>query len=968
MMLICTSVMAQVRTVSGVVTDNNGLPLPGASVQVKETGNGTIADSLGAFIIRVPENGATFVVSSVDMVTQEVPISGTTVNISLAPSATALEDVVVIGYGSVRRTDVTGSVATISTKDFQKGTITSFDQMIAGKAPGVAITSSGGRPGEGATIRVRGLSSLNGSNDPLIVVDGAPFDGYVNPNDIETVTVLKDAASTAIYGSRASSGVILITTKQGSRGKMRINFNTLASVGQVPKLVDVLNADEFRNYVNNNFSDEYKALLGNANTNWQKEIYQSAFTSNSNLSVSGTTGNLPYRVSVGYLSQEGVLKTDKMDRATGALRLTPKFFNGSLKTELNVNGSLTKRRNANQGAIGAAVSFDPTQPVRDEAEFADWGGYFQWLRADGTPNPLGTMNPVALLQQKNDISHYNRVFGNIKLDYELPFAPGLHLIANGGLDHGVGYGNTVIDANARESYEVTPNYTYRGLKSEFDNDFTNTFVEYTANYIKDIASIKSNINAMFTYGFYDYQNTWRNFPSFDTNDSLRPNSTPAFPTGLDENTLISYVGRLIYTYDDKYTLTASLRRDGSSRFAEDVRWGLFPSIALGWNVKREAFLENAEILNDLKLRLSHGVTGNQGGIGNYTHIPSFYLSDLVSQYMFGNSYYRMYTPRAYDASLKWEQTASTNFGIDFGFFKNRINGSLDIYNKDTRDLLSVVNLPVGTNYTNQLLTNIGTMRTQGAELALNVVPVRTVNTEWSFGFNVSRNEIEITNLTANDDPSFKGVQIGTIQGATGQTIQIHSVGQTPFSYLVHKQIYDQATDLPIEGLYLDLNRDGNITLLTDQYYYQSAFPKWIMAFNTNLRHKKWNINTVLRSNIGNYNYNNVASNLGVSAGMHLNQYLQNAVRDLFSTNFVDRQFHSDYYVQNASFLRMDNLGISYDFGRILNDKAALVLTGNIQNVFVITKYKGLDPEVNYGIDNNIYPRPRVYSIGLNLNF
>ena len=967
-LLIGSSAIAQqTRTITGVVSEN-GKPLAGVSVVALETGKGTATNIDGAYSLSVSEAAKTLVFSAVGHETQTVTIKGTTMNISLKSDAGILQDVVLIGYGAVKKQDVTGAISTISTKDFQKGTITSFDQMIAGKAPGIAITSNGGRPGSGSQIRIRGLVSLNGSNEPLIVVDGAPFGGYVNPNDIESVTILKDAASAAIYGSRASGGVILITTKKGRKGETKMNFNTQFSVGKISKYVDVLSADEFSAYINDNFDASINKQLGSANTDWQKEIYQSAVTTNNNLSVSGAAGNFPYRLSVGYLNQDGILKTDNMQRTTGSLSLTPSFLNNKLKVELNLNGSLTKNRNANQGAIGSAVAFDPTQSVKGGS--ATFGDYFQWLRPDGTPNPLAPLNPVALLNQKHDISHFNRAFGNIKFDYEIPAVSGLHFIANLGADYGSSFGTVKVDSTGRENYSISSGgLIYKGLDNKYDSKFENYFAEYSLTYNRNIESIKSNINAMATYGYYDNKSTYNNYASFDYKGDTLPNSQPKFANGLEQNTLISYIGRLIYTYDNKYTITGNIRYDGSSRLAPQTRWQVFPGVAVSWNLKNEGFLASSDAVSTMKFRVSYGETGNQGGgFGNYSYIPNYFLSSNTSEYQFGNKFYSMATPVAYNSTLKWERTGSTNIGLDFGFAKNRITGSIDLYKKATSDLLAEVNLPVGTNFTNRFISNVGNLENKGVELNLGFVPVRNENSEWSFNFNASYNKVEIMKLTQFSDSSFKGYQTGGISGVTGQFIGINNVGHEPYSFLVYKQVYDKSGNA-IEGAYADLNGDGIINPFDDQYYYKSPFAKMIFGFSTNYSYKRWSASTVLRSNVGNYLYNNVTSKGGVIANLAINQYLSNAVSDIKTTNFKSLQLQSDYYVQNASFLRMDNIGIAYNIGKVFNsDKTNMNIQFNVQNVFTITNYKGLDPEVSSGIDNNIYPNPRVFTLGLNLNF
>ncbi|GAB3363557.1 TonB-dependent receptor [Arachidicoccus ginsenosidivorans] len=959
------------KTITGVVLSQDQTALAGVSVSVPQSSTGTITDDKGAFSLQVPTTMTSLSFSFIGYLTQVAPIGANNqINIILIrDSSSNLGDVVVIGYGSVDKKDVTGAIATISTKDFQKGSITSFDQMIAGKAPGISITSNGGHPGSGSTIRIRGLSSLSAGQDPLQVVDGAPFSGYVNPNDIESVTILKDAASAAIYGSRASGGVILITTKKGRLGQTKVNFNNQFSLSQVKDYVDVLTADQFRDFVNSSsfFNEEAKSLMGTANTNWQKEIYRTAVTSNNNISLSGGIGKIPYRLSVGYLNQAGILKTDNMGRTTGSLSLTPTLWQNHLKITLNLNGSVTRNRNANQGAIGAAIAFDPTQSVYDGTDHT-FGNYYEWVRADGTPNPLAAFNPVSMLSQRTDISHYNRGFGNINVDYSLHFLPDLHVSANLGFDVGNSTGTTKEQPTSRNTYNLQSSTVYKGLNNQYSSDFNNYFAEYMLNYKKDITSIKSNINAILLYGYYDDRSVTDNYASYDYFNREIPNSQPKYPDSLKQNTLISYVGRLIYTYDNKYTLTASLRRDGSSKFAPDTRWGWFPSVALGWNLKKEGWFGDASALSSLKLRGSYGITGNQSGIDNYRFIPTYYLSDNVSNYQFGDNFYSMYTPSSYDESLKWEKTASANIGLDFGFFDQRIFGSVDVYNKHTTDLLAVVNIPAGTNFTNQLLTNIGSMTSKGAELNLGFVPVRSNDVEWTVNLNAAYNNSKITKLLANADSSFKGQPVGGIEGATGQTIQIQNMQQEPNAFLVYKQVYD-ANGKPIEGAYEDLNGDGQINPYDDQYSYKSPWPKWVLGFSTNLRYKKWNFSTTLRANIGNYMYNNIASNQGIAYNMSVNQYLANAVTDVLYTRFINKQQQSDYYVQNASFLKMDNIGITYNVGQVLKYKNTdLSLSAHVQNVLCITKYDGLDPEIYGGIDQNIYPNPRVYTIGLNLNF
>lgn len=976
LLLSSTASAQQARTISGIVTSSQqNVPLSGVSIIAKATKAGTFTTMSGSYRITVPASAQALVFSYIGYRSQEVPITGNEINVTLYPdSSNTLNDVVVIGYGAVRKGDVSGAITTLSTKDFQKGTVTSFDQMIQGKAAGISITPNGGHPGSGGTIRIRGLSSLSGSQDPLVVVDGTPFGGYVNPNDIASVTILKDASAAAIYGSQASGGVILITTKKGQPGEVKLNFNTLVSIGKIQKYVSVLNADQFRNFALNSpyiIGTGDTALLGDANTNWQKEIYQSALTSNSNLSVLGSFGKwLPYRISVGYLTQQGILKTDKMNRGTAALSLTPSFFQNHLKVELNLNGNLTHNWNANQGAINAATQFDPTQPVYDPSN--PYGGYFQWMSSSTDYNPNAALNPVALLMQRNDQSNYNRGFGNLKLDYSLHFLPELHFIANWAFDVAVTNGTTKEDSASLNAFKSNNQQGY-GMDNPYWNKNRNLLAEYTLNYNKTFG--KNNINAMATYSYQDIKYTQNNYRNYDYKGDTLPNTiAPLYPYSIQQSTMISYLGRLIYTYDDKYILTASIRRDGSSKLAPGYRWVTFPSVSLAWDMAKEGFLKNSNTISALKLRLSYGKTANQGGISDYGFYPGYYLSDNTSQYQFGDTYYNMYTPSAYNATLTWETTGSTNAGVDFGFLHNRISGSVDIYQKHTTKLLVTANLAAGTNFTNQLTGNVGEMKSKGVELNLNFIPVQTKDIEWTVNFNATWNNSKITKLTQNTDTSFKGLPVGGITGATGQYIQEQYVGQWPNAFLVYKQVYN-ANGKPIEGAYVDLNNDGAINPYTDQYFYHSPYPSWILGFSTGFTYKKWTINTVLRANIGNYVYNNVASNQGIAYNMAVNGYLANASTDILNTGFVYKQQQSDYYVQNASFLKMDNVGIVYDLGKLGNwNKTNLTISGNVQNVFTVTKYKGINPELNYvnnntiGIDNNVYPMPRIYTLGLNLNF
>lgn len=685
-LILCITqlVFAQI-TISGKVTDEKGLGLEAVTVAVKGQSAATSTNAAGEFSINIPTSGSVLIFSRIGFMTQELNVaSGSDVRVVLSNSTQTLEDVVVIGYGTAKRRDLTGAISTVNARDFQKGSLTTPEQLIAGKIAGVSVTSNGGAPGSGSTIRIRGGASLNASNDPLIVIDGLPINNtniygasnplsLINPNDIESFTVLKDAASTAIYGSRASNGVILITTRKGTSGKPTINFSTQVGVSRLIKKADVFSAEEFRSYVEENGTAQFQTLLGNANTDWQDEIYQTAITSDNNLSVSGSFKNIPYRISGGYLNQNGILKTDNLQRISGGISLTPSFFKRHLKVQFNLKGAINKSRFANGNAVSSAVYFDPTQPVKANSPF---GGYWEWYSTDPvsgdiTLNKLAPRNPVALLDLYDNRSTVKRSYGNVHFDYMFHGIPELHANLNLGYDMAKGEGNVNVPAYAGQ------NYLDSGQMNQYANKVRSVVGEFYLNYNKTFKSIKSNINATAGYGYYDNLSTNYNFAARRANGNTIPGSEPKFPFDKPQSTLISYYGRLIYTFNTKYILAASLRTDASSRFSPETRWGTFPSVALTWRANQEAFLASSKLVSDLKLRLSYGVTGNQDGIYNYPYLAVYSLSDNSSMVHFGNNYYNMGTPAAYDAGIRWEQTAAYNAGIDYGFFNNRINGSLD---------------------------------------------------------------------------------------------------------------------------------------------------------------------------------------------------------------------------------------------------------------------------------------------------
>ncbi|MBE9585553.1 SusC/RagA family TonB-linked outer membrane protein [Mucilaginibacter sp. JRF] len=985
MMLVSGLAFAQTGSISGTVLDTKRESLPGVSVTVDGTTTGTATDVNGAFKINNISAGTHTVTAKYigyTVMSKTVNVTAgqaTTVEFLLAAESQSLNEVVVVGYGTQNRKDVTGSIATVSSKDFQKAVVSSPVDLIAGKVAGVSITSNGGQPGAGSQIRIRGGASLSATNNPLIVVDGVPLSdnsisgapsplSLINPDDIESFSVLKDASAAAIYGSRASNGVLLITTKKGQSGKPQISLNSQLSASQISKKVDVFSPSEFRDFVNTNGTDAQKALLGSANTDWQDEIYQTAIAHNTNLSVSGAYKSLPYRVSVGYLDQDGVLKTDNLQRTSGAINLSPKLFDNHLKINLNLKGTISKSRFANQGAIGAAVSMDPTQPIYSGND--EFGGYYE-TKVGNSLQTLAPRNPVGLLELRNDKSDVKRSIGNVQFDYSFHFLPELHANLNLGYDYSQGKGTIFVPDYAAQGYNSgsVGGVTYNGLNNRYQQDQKNRVGEFYLNYVKDLKSIDSRIDAVAGYSYQIFENHVFNFPTRAADNTVLV--TPVFPDNLDKNVLISYYGRLNYTFKNKYTLTATVRTDGSSRFSPQNRWATFPSAALSWNMKEESFLADNNVVSNLKLRGGYGITGQQEGIGLYDYRSFYSLSSNTAQYQLGDTYYNMYRPNGFYPNRKWEQTATTNIAADFGFFNERLTGSVEYYYKKTKDLLNEIDQPAGTNFSNRIVANIGSMENHGVELTLNSQIIRKKDVSWNLGVNFTYNTNKITQLTIAPDPNYPGARYGTISGGTGNSVLIHSEGYQRGSFYVYQQVYD-AAGKPVEGVFVDRNSDGVINQ-DDLYRYKNVDPRAFFGLSTSVNYKKWSAGMVLRGSLGNYLYNNVFSSTGTLRNVFnpIGGYLNNASTNVLETNFQgagDAFYSSDYFVQNASFLRIDNVNIGYDFGKVFNSAASLRLYGNVQNAYVFTKYKGLDPEVNSGIDNNFYPRPRTFVLGLNLDF
>lgn len=953
---------AQQITVKGTVKDGSGQPLMGASVLVKGTSHGTAADFDGNFELKV-DKGVTLVVSSVGYKSREVAAKAGTMNIVLQEDTQQLEDVVVIGYGAIKKKDLTGSVNLVTDKDFNKAPAVNADQLIQGKIAGVQMTSASGAPGEGQTIRIRGNGSLSLTSNPLIVIDGVPMnDGGVggsrsifnsiNPEDIESMTVLKDASSTAIFGSRAANGVIMITTKKGKANQdLKISFNTSIALQDVNDYVDVMNANQFRQTVKGLNNPAAEALLGNADTNWQKEIYQTAPMSNSTLVLSGAYKTLPYRVSVGHSYADGVLRTDNFKRTNAKISLNPTFFDKSLKLELNANGTYMQNRFANKDAIGAAVEYDPTQSVF--GGLAKYGGYHAWVNPNnGSRYDLAPNNPMAMLKFLDDSSKVYRFIGNAKVDYTLPFFKDITASVNVGIDYSKGEGDKITDRRMPTS---TPDFD--GAKTTYTNKATNKLFDAYINYMKDIKETH-NIGLMIGHSYQSFE--------FDDNSTdysyfTNPGDNKEVPNiNKSRNVLMSFFGRANYSYKNRYLLTATLRADASSKLNPDDRWGYFPSVALAWNVSNENFLKDNKTLNELKLRFGYGEVGNVNGLGDYLFLTNYTRSQDGASYQLGDSFYQTYRPGVTNKNLRWEVGNTLNAGIDFGLLDNLITGTLDVYRKQTKDLIAETTIDPFTNFKNRVNANVGDMENKGIELGLTVTPIRNIekNIRWSFNYNIAYNENKITRMP-DDQPT------GGISGGTGNRVQLHREGETPYSFFVYQQVYD-AQGNPVENAFVDRNGNGKIDE-GDRYLYKSPFAPVTMGFGTDLNYKNWDLNITTRANIGNYVYNNTQSRLDQFGEITANSgFLRNIKANSNFQRHNDQSWLSDYYLENASFFKLDNITLGYTFPH--TDKMYIRLYGTVQNVLTITKYSGLDPEVYGGIDNNFYPRPQTYLLGLNVNF
>lgn len=1015
-LLFSVGLNAQTITVSGVVSDPSGEPLIGASILAQGTTVGTSTNIDGEYTINVAPD-ATLVVSYVGYDTQNVPVDGrTSINVTMQENSVMLNEVVAIGYGTVKKSDATGSVAVIKPDEIEAGLATSVQDMLVGQTPGVVVTQAGGPEG-GGTIRIRGGSSLNASNDPLIVVDGVPLSnagmgglgnslGMISPENIESMTILKDASATAIYGSRASNGVIIITTKKGKSGKPTVNFAANLYVNTARKTWKVLDANQFRSLLESRGMDAALAATGDANTDWQDEVLRTTVSSDYSLSVGGTASWLPYHAEISYTNNNGIIKTSKMDRVTMGFNLSPKFFDNHLSVNANVKGYYIRNNFGDAGALSNAISFDPTHPVRSNEPIVSGNSGFQYLyngyyevHNNGILNDNAALNPMGLLEQRDNHANVYRSNGNLQLDYSLHFLPDLHLNLNLGYDV---MKSNLVDNWAANSSTAYKNHEHYGGAYNFDQyQFrSNTLLNFYLNYKKEVESIYSNFDVTAGYDWQRFYNDghytgangnsgYRVSPGLNTPTYLGKNEAgqQTYGVTINESTipllgqnfqndgvsadgdyhwadryqLLSFFGRLNYTFKDRYLLTVTVRGDATSRFAKDKRWGVFPAVALGWKINQEAWMQGAAgWLSDLKLRLGWGKTGQQE-IGETINYMTLYAiaSPSVSYPNGTNGWYLPVYARGYNPDLTWETTTSWNAGLDFGFFNNRITGSIEYYKRKTTDLLAYVAVLAGSSTTNMLNRNIGSLENYGVEFNIAAKPIVTNDFTWTLSYNVGWNHNEITELTTGASQ----LKTGGISGGNGNTVQIHAEGHPANSFYLFQQVYDES-GAPLEGVYVDQDGNGQIDD-SDKIINKSPDPKVTMTFGSQFRYKKWDLGFNIRASIGNYVYNNVLSTKAVYNDL-FTYGLNNVVENDYY--FEQPRYMSDYYLRNASFVRCDNITLGYTWDNLLNDKLRLRLFGAVQNPFVITKYKGVDPEVFGGIDNSVYPRATTYSLGLVATF
>lgn len=957
-LFLSVNTFAQQIVVKGIVKDTTGEPIIGANVIVKGTTNGTITDFDGNFLLNA-NKGDIIIISFIGYRSQEAQAAAS-MNIILKDDTELLDEVVVIGYGSVKKDDLSGSVVAIKAEEMNKGAVTSPQELIMGKVPGLSVSQGDGAPGAGSTIRIRGGASLNASNDPLIVIDGIPVSNdaapgtpnalaTINPNDIETFTVLKDASATAIYGSRASNGVIIIQTKKGTQDKIKVSYSGTFTAKDPYKRIETLDAQSFREVMQAQYpegtaqSADIQRILNvypNQSTDWQDAIYQTGLSTDQNIGIAGKAGFMPFRISLGYNTEKGTLKTSKYERYTGAVNLSPKFFDNHLSVDINVKGTINKNRFADSGAVGAAAFFDPTKPIYDEEN--RYNGYWNWGIVQGAQADLATQNPLSLLYDRNNHGTTKRSLGNIQLDYKIHGLEDLHANLNLGYDVAKTTGRNFVNSNSVQS-SLDKTFTGLGQGNTWNNLRRNHLLDFYMNYAKNIESIKSNFDIMAGYSWQHFYYANHDITYSNPTEDLGAKEGYTYDENERhyirddhrripyENYLISFFGRLNYNFMDRYLLTATLRRDGSSRFSENNRWGLFPSAALAWTISNEPFMKATEnVLSKLKLRLGYGVTGQQE-IGDYQYITSYSFSTNPNTTYLGTT---LLKPNGYSPDLKWEQTTTYNVAIDFGFLNNRINGSIEYYQKHTKDLLNTISAAAGTNFINLITANVGKMKNKGVEANVNAIAIQSKDFTWEVGYNITWNDSKITKLTTTFNPDYQGIDAGTNQK--------HQVGEMPGTFYLYQQVYDK-NGKPIQNAFVDRNNDGQITEADRYLTHKSPMAKVYMGFSSQFSYKKWDLGFNLRANFGNYVYNGVASGNSTSNNYGGKGFITNLYNGFQDTGFTllntSEQMASDYFLENASFLKMDNLTLGYSFQNLFAAKLSGRISASVQNVFTISKYR-----------------------------
>ncbi len=997
--------------VKGVVVDAVG-PIIGAAVVEVGTTNGTSTGLDGDYVLTVSSADAVVEISCIGYAPQQFVAKELPAQVLLAEDNEFLDEVVVIGYGTVKKEDMTGSVTAIKTEELNRGAVVNTQDMLKGKVPGLHIIPGDGGPGSGSTIRIRGAASLNASNDPLIVIDGVPVareGGYgmsnpldmVNPNDIESFTVLKDASSAAIYGSRASNGVIMITTKKGKGNKPQVSYSGSFSVQHNSSKLQVMNPMEFRAFIKDNYGIYWegdklvgdtstpagKAIAGRLskdyNIDYQDIIFRTALTHDHNVSLNGNIdGRMPYRASIGYTDQSGTLVGSSYDKATLDISASPNFFDKHLTLKFNVKGIYTYSNYADSGVVGNAAFFNPTQDpyfrnADGSIDYTTCNGYFNYGTGRGDefiPNTLLGVGPMSQLYDRISYGETNRLMLSGGFEYKVHGLEALKLVATASLDRSDYTNKNGVNVGSYQAWSDTEN---RGI-GQYSKEWqmrSSEAVEAYANYNETWGV--HNLDLMAGYSWQHFLGANQNISYFNVTDKMKlnPGETELgrYPVWRWESYLVSFYGRINYSIASKYLFTVSLRNDGSSKFSPETRWGLFPSGAFAWNVKEEGFLKDSRAVSQLKLRLSAGMTGQQDGIGDYAHLARYGLStDVYQQYYMGsNGFQFMWTPAAYDPNIKWETTTTYNVGLDFGFINDRITGSVDAYLRNTDDLLNNVLTPMGSNFGNQVLTNVGSMQNKGIEFALNFVPVQTTDWHLSIGVNGTFQDTKITKLNATDREGYY-IQTSSISHGTGSYVGRHQVGYAPYSYWVFKQLYDE-NGKPIQNAFVDLTGDGKISD-ADRYCAGDANPDFFYGLNLKLSYKNWDFGFNGHGSLGYKVFNDFASNnstayFDVNAG-NLPNFANAVKRTGFTQISGDYQFYSDFYLEDASFFRLDDINLGYTFKDIRNWGGNIRVAASCQNVFVITKYSGIDPEVNSadGVDRTFWPRPRTYSLRLNVNF